>query len=914
MPGLLATKLHTPTPPQRTIPRAYLLRQLKDGLDLGRRLTLVSAPAGFGKTTCMIEWINHARLDPLTWLSVDAADDDPERFFPYLVAALQKIHPIIGQEISASLQSGTMPTAEAISTSLINDISAVTRNFWLVIDDFHLVQNRVILQVFERLIASLPPPLRLVLLTREDPALPLARMRANNQLTEIRADDLRFSREETRAFFKDIVGLSLSEADIETLSNRTEGWVAGLQLVGLSIQGHPDPSRFINTLSGSHRYILSYLTEEVLSRQPEEIQDFLLRTSILENLTGDLCDAVAGRRDSAALLERLLSANLFLTPLDEEQRWYRYHNLFRELLRSRPMMVKGDLVVESHRRASRWFAQACLESSLSERSAYADEAVRHALAIADDEFAAHVIEANAMEIIDQWHAKTVHAWMQSLPPEWIARSPRANLAFAQMYLMRGDHLQASPYLERLQAIFSNAADGVSDSAGEPGLQARWLVLQATAFNAQGKPSEAVEMAQKALERAPKEDSDALGQAYLALANAYQQLEDPQRAEVVYQKLIQLGQASGNLITELLGLSSLALLVITRGRLHYAFELASLGADKLERAGGRLPIGIGLYGELAQVAFEWYHLDEAEHYFQRAEQLSASSGISDAGIYHAIFRSRMHQARGNLDAAAHEIETAARLMRADAPYVVREEVIAQQINIALALHHFTEAEHLLGSEIDLPETLPAPDFPYSQGVLYVSALRMLFDQARREQRACDAFGTAIGLANRLLDSFLQRQYISLALETRLLRSQIMTYHGDLQSALADISSALDLAEPEGYISAFVVEGSSIADSLRSLLRQSQPGTSRSIFIRKILTYMPDHPELIPPHQTAVVEPLTDREIEVLRLIAAGQTYDSMAQRLVVSINTIRSHIKSIYGKLGVNNRTAAVEAARQMGIL
>jgi LuxR family maltose regulon positive regulatory protein len=369
---------------------------LNEGIELGRPMTLVSAPAGFGKTTCISEWLAGWKL-PVAWLSLDEEDNNPGRFFLSLAAALRKIENSSGEgftqlhEVERVLNSGQLSPADVILSALVADILEYPGRFILVLDDFHLIQDPFILKVFERLVASLfqvhrPQPLHLVLLSREDPALPVARLRANNQLTEIRASELRFSRAEAAQFLNSALGLSLENHNIRTLADRTEGWITGLQLAGLSIRGRADPSRFIHELSGSHRFILSYLIEEVLSRQAEDVQQFLLETSILDQLSGDLCRAVTGRADSPALLEQLWGDNLFLVPLDEEAAngagatWYRYHHLFSDLLRNRQAQLQGEKTAELHRRASRWFALACAASPFDSRAELASAAIRHALA------------------------------------------------------------------------------------------------------------------------------------------------------------------------------------------------------------------------------------------------------------------------------------------------------------------------------------------------------------------------------------------------------------------------------------------------------------------------------------------------------------------------------------------------------
>jgi LuxR family transcriptional regulator, maltose regulon positive regulatory protein len=936
--NLLATKLHRPAPPPRLVQRSHLMQRLDEGLQSGCQITLISAPAGFGKSTCASEWLNSLDL-PVSWLSLDASDDDPARFLAYLVAALQKTDEGIGREIEAGLQSGQLSPAEPLIAALLGDIEKMGRKCFLVLDDFQVIKDSTILNMVGVLLAHLPGNLYLVLITREDPQLPLARLRANNNLTEIRAADLRFRQSETGRFLNAMTGLTLSEGDIATLEQRTEGWVVGLQLAGLSMRGRENPSDFIARLSGNHRYILSYLTEEVLSRQPEEIQDFLLQTSILDRLSGDLCDAVTGRADSAALLERLLAANLFLIPLDDEQRWYRYHHLFADLLASRRSVLLGAETAQLHQRASRWFALASEKTTLRERAALAGEAIHHALAAADYSSAVRLMENHVTEIINQWYSKTVTAWIQALPPEWSAQSARLSLAFARMHLIQGDFAKASPYIERLYVLFPPAgADRLSEDLlpEDASVQAGWLALLSTLVSAQGRAVMALGLANQALAIVPAGDDETLCQIYLALAVAYQQMNDWQHTLEAYQKLIQLGQTSDNITTELLGVTALGLMAIQRGQLRYAFDLAEQAAARVSHLDALPPIYTAIYGELGQIYFHWCRLDEAERNFQRAAQMSAAGSFSDGGIFYAVASSRLLQIQGDIDGAVREIQKAVSLMRVDAPVVVREEVIAQQVNVALAQNNLAGAEQILfpGMDADqakaaFPALVSGQSIAYTQGVLYLSALRILLYRARRKNTAAgqspsQGLPDGIDFANRLLAALLYSQFIPLALETLLLRAQLHAVRGNQQASLADLTAALDMAEPEGYISVFVMEGAPVAQALQTVLESSQPGSAREVFLKRILAASPAALRMDLAGSTAgadVREPgaafpesLSAREVDVMRLMAEGQTYEEIAGKLVVSINTVRSHVKSIYGKLGVNNRVAAIEAARARGIL
>jgi len=925
MSNLLATKFYLPSPPPKRLQRPHLVQYLNDGLEYGRHLTLVSAPAGFGKTTCIREWVNGLH-HPITWLSLDPADDDPGRFFSYLLAALQKVDETLGREIQGVLNAGQLPPAEVITTCLINDMLHVRSQFLLVLDDFHVIQDPIILRVFEELVLHFPESLHLVLLTREDPALPLARLRANNHLTEIRADDLRFSRLEADHFLQEVMDLCLSEVDVALLDERTEGWVVGLQLAGLSLRGRPDPSRYITSLSGSHRNILNYLTEEVLDQQPEDTQQFLLRTSILDKLNGDLCNTLTGRSDSAVLLDQLYDSNLFLISLDDEQRWYRYHHLFAEMLRSRQKALLKEETADLHRRASRWYSEASQPSlHLGERTTFASEAIQHAISAEDYATAVKLIESHALVMLMQWHSKTVSEWIQSIPPQWSLQSPKVNLTFAWMHLLHGSFLEVSPYLERLQVIFSN-----NETSEDASLRAEWLALQATLICAQGKAVESLELARRALEIVPEQDGYVRSQIYSAIAGAYKQMDDYPHAVEAYQSLIHYGRAAGNILFELIGISSLALMVIEHGQLHYGYNLATQGEQQAEAAGVMPPICAGIFGELGQIHYQWNQLDQAQTYFERAAQVSVLSGFSDAEIFHAVVRSRLALLRGDLDTAEKEIQTAVERMRVDAPTVVREEVIHQQIRALLARHHLAAAEAaataaLAGEKAfsDFP-TLPVRgnladlmvggDFSYPKALLKISVLRILLYKALDRSDPA-GLREAVALADMLIEALLKHQFIPIVLEALLLQAQMHEALGNKASSLADILQALSLAEPEGFISVFVEGGFRTAEQLEN----KQLGNVQPAYVKTILAAFPfSRPSgstiQTPPQSGGLVERLTERELEVLRLMVEGKTYGDMAGRLVVSINTIRTHIKSIYGKLGVNNRTAAIEAAREMNIL
>ena len=916
MSSLLATKLHRLSVPAKRVQRPHLIQHLNEGLESGRQITLVSAPAGFGKTTCISEWVNGLDL-PITWLWLDESDNDPVRFFAYFITALQKVDENIGRDIEGVLRSGQLPPSDVISTTLINDILELGSQFLLVLDDFHVIQDHNILEVLEKLVtnllqANVPQPLHLVLLTREDPALPLAKLRATNRMTEIRAGDLRFTNPEAGRFLNEVMGLALSPADIAMLEDRTEGWIVGLQLAGLSVRDRANPSGFIATLSGSHRYILSYLTEQVLRQLPEEIQAFLLQTSILDKLSGDLCNAVTGRTDGQLLLERLFSANLFLIPLDDEQQWYRYHHLFADLLRNLQNTLHKDQTAELHRHASRWYAQSDMPN----------EAIQHALAAADYAQAMQLLENHATGMLMQGYMKTVEGWLSAIPPQLRSQNPRTNLAFAWMHLIHGTFAQASPYLERLQAIFSSFQWGPQDDS----LKAEWLTLQSYLLAMQGKPSESVELANQALAIVPEANSYVRSLAANALGSAYLQMNDYTHAVEVYQKAIQYGRTAESLFSNVLGPSILAQIALQRGQLHMTFKVASQGIDRLESSGALPPVSGVVYGALAQVCYQWHQMEPARRHALRAIQLCSLGGYRDGEAYPRVLLARLLQWEGNLEVSSRELQKALDLMQSGASDWVREEAVSQQVRFHLAQNRLDAAEaslqeHGFSSQgrFSIPDLTPGQNITHLDRLLYNAALRILLYRARA-QHELEGLPPGIELADRLVSGALQAEYLPVALEVLLIRAQMHAELGNSQASLADCVKALELAEPEGYILSFLEEGPAVMPLLNTVANQTAAPDRLKKYARKLLDAFPGEGKPVAPHAKrpdkvdGLIEPLTARELQVLRLVAAGDSNQTIATKLVITVRAVKKHTGSIFGKLNVSSRTQAIARARQLGLL
>ncbi|MBN2501736.1 MAG: hypothetical protein JXB38_13225 [Anaerolineales bacterium] len=919
--NLLATKLHRPAVPSKWVARPRLLERLNEGLALDRQVTLISAPAGFGKTTCVSAWLDELADWPVAWLSLDAADDDPGRFCAYLVAALQTVAADLGSEIEGVLRAGQLPPAEVVSTTLINDFLDVESRFMLVLDDFQVIQDAFILQVLTDLLANLPPALHLVLLTREDPPLPLARLRANNQLTEVRAGNLRFSDADTAQFLNEVMGLALSSKDVAELAAKTEGWVAGLQLAGLSVRDREDPSAFIANLSGSHRAILGYLTEQVLDQQPEEIRQFLLQTAILDKLNADLCNAVTGRSDSRALLDRLYNANLFLTPLDDTQHWYRYHQMFVDLLRDQQSQLGQANIAELHQRASRWYAQ----QSVNAPGASVTEAIQHALAAQDYELTVQQLETHAMDLVMQGYAKTVNGWVQAIPAEWGAHSPKTNLAFIWMYMLQGSHAQVLPHLARLEETIA----GLPEHATEwRALRAEWLVIQALLRNMEGKIPESLAAAEEALEIAAPTNNRVRSLAHFGRACAYQARDDYERTVEAYQQSIQYGRASGNWIAEMMSTSGLAQLAYEHGQLHLAAEIVEPVTERLERTGSLPPICTVLYGILGDVYGQWFQLEPARQAIQRALQLSTLGGFNSGIVNCRVLRSRLELLAGNIEAADQDVQDALALMRVDAPDYVRQETAAQQVRVLLSRNRPGAAELALQAfGFSFRDGFSYPTLPkvqnntHSIGMLYTSSLHVLLHQAQANGAPSD-LQTGITLADDLLRGALDNGYVPIALQTLLLRAQL---HALLEGHPAsqadyDYAQALELGASEGFIGVFVEQGAPVAEALAEL------ATSKSKhrdYIARILAAFSglqtlattDHkPPSAQAPSSELIDPLTERELDVLGLMAEGLTYKEIAARLFVSVNTVRYHVKALYAKLNANNRTQAIETARQLQIL
>ena len=914
--SLLTTKLYIPPVRPELVPRPRLVERLNQGLN--RKLTLVSAPAGFGKTTLVTEWLQRLRATSpqgragdaersFTWLSLDENDNDPARFLSYLVAAMQKIDPAIGQAAQAMLEAPQPPPPEPLLTSLINDIAATSRPFVLILDDYHLIHTLSIHQQLAFLLEHQPPPQRgmhLVIATREDPPLPISRLRARGQTTEIRQTDLRFTEEETAGFLRRMMQLELSSSDVAALHRRTEGWVAGLQLAALSLRGRDDVHQLVQSFAGSHRYILDYLVEEVFQRQPADVQYFLLKTSILERFSAPLCDAVCGasrrgaeRDDSHQVLLALEQSNLFIVPLDESRQWYRYHRLLADLLRHRLQMEEAASTIASlHQRASQWY----------QAEGYVADAVHHALAGSDWKRAANLIHAASDTMLKRGEVTTLLRWYQALPEAEVRARPRLCLEYGWALILTGQIEAADSYLGQAEAVAQEETDQDRQAASSDQTVFLGEIIAAQAYvaRARGDDRRTIELSQRALALLPEADTDTRSVLAVNLGITHWSSGHLTEAEQALKEAHHAARQSGNHYAGLTALSFLGTIQATWGKLHQAAELFE---QAIESEAKLPPIALA-HNELGALLYEWNDLEAAAEHLQRGIELSQGSGNMEIQIggYHKL--ARLKQARGDAPAALDALQKAHRLAYDNAlPPLTRIRNAACHVEIALA-------QDDLATAIRWAEqvTQDADASPFYQ-LLGLTPARLLLAQneksaATEQLESCYETAIRAGWQFGVVEV---RALQALAAPTR-------------NAALAFLADALTLAEPEGYVRTFVDKGEPMA----GLLQEAASQGIAPAYVGKLLAALgvwehgsmgetpphgptPTHPY---PHTPTLIEPLSDRELDVLRLLADGQTNQEIAQGLCVSINTVKTHLKNIYGKLGVNNRRAATTQAKRLGLL
>ena len=899
--SLLTTKFYRPPVSPKLVPRPHLIRRLEEGLQLGHRVTVISAPAGFGKTTLLSDWLSQTGR-PVAWLSLDEGDNDPTRFLAYLIVALQRIDPTIGQTAQAMLQAprgASQP--EPLLTTLINDIVATAEPFILVLDDYHVIEATAIHKAVSFLLDHMPPVeqgLHLVIATRADPPLPLARLRGRGQMTELHAADLRFSPSEAEAYFNETMALALSAEQVAALEQRTEGWVVGLQLAALALQGmlalpgHENVASFVQAFSGSQRYVLDYLTEEVLNRQTQEIQAFLLQTAILNRLTGPLCDAVrfgaaktpdrSEGRESQEVLEALEAANLFLVSLDEDRRWYRYHHLFADILRQRLERERGDLVPKLHRRASEWY----------EREGLITEAIGHAITCGDFERAAHLIQKAGWAIFTRGEMTTILGWIAALPQHFVRANPQLVVLHAWTMAKSGDLDGAERSLQEF--------DGDS-------FHGEVTAVRAYLAGVRGDLSQAVELSQRALALLPAEDLVVRAIVTQNLGVAYHWSGDPVAAIQALTEAVALSRAAGQSFQTLTAMAILGRAYEMQAALHQAMktyqEALELGFDADRRPA---PFACMAYVGMAGVLYEWNDLDAARQSALDGVRLSEIGGFIAYQVFGRALLARICEAQGDRGSALEYIEQAERLGQGSDYALVTALATELRVRLWLAQGNLMAAARWAQKH----RVQPADELDAAIEIELTAVARTLMAQDRP--------GDALSVLASLLEASQAAGRTADVIKVRALQALAFQAQEDEDRALSALEHALSLAEPEGHVRTFADEGAPMARLLRRALATRSGGTEEHgiapEYLNRLLAAIHQVPLATTPAAQALVEPLTEREMEILRLIAGGLSNREIAQELVVAVSTVKSHINHIYGKLEVRNRTQAVARARNLGLL
>ena len=913
--AILATKLYIPPPRPRVVRRARLIDRLQAGMQRTPSVILISAPAGFGKTTLVSEWIasltpvpSPTRRGEIAWLSLDEDDNDLPRFITYFIAALQTIAPAVGEATLGALQSSQPPPTDVLLTALLNDLAALG-DAVLVLDDYHVIESPPVDEALTFFVDHLPPQFRLVIASREDPQLPLARLRASGQLTELRATDLRFTPDEAAAFLNHAMDLNLSAGDIAALEARTEGWIAGLQLAALalqgtlSMQGRSDTASFIQAFTGSHRFVLDYLMEEVLQRQPEAVRHFLLQTSILDRLCGPLCEAVTERTGGRGLLETLERGNLFVVPLDDQRQWYRYHHLFADVLHARLVDEQADRVAELHRRASVWY----------ERNDLPADAIRHALIAKDSARAANLIERVWLAMDLAYRSAAWLQWAQQLSEELIRAHPVLCLGYAWA-MLNGGELEASELWLRAAERWIDPVPDVAaqmvvvDEAQYRSLPAAIASARAYRALALGDIPGTIAHARRALALVAEDDAIRRSQAtgLLGLAEyAAGDLAAAERSLLAFQATAR----QGGDIANALGITFiLANLWLVQGRLREAVGAYREALHHAERQTA-LPIGSAdLYRGLGELRCEQGDLEGAAQYLKTAQQVGEQAALTGLPHRLGVARARLLAAEGDLSGALDLLEEAERqYVRSPLPdqsiaaIKARVWVRQDQLSAAIAwareqnlspdddLNYLREFEHLTLSRVLIARYRNGRD----EGALRDA--RRLLD---RLQQAAEAGGRAGSV-----------------IEILLLQALARHAQGDTPAAITSLERALTLAEPEGYVRLFVDEGEPMRLLIFDVgLRIEKQKRDES---RKLIGYVEKLLAAFAPaaaQQSSIVEPLSERELDVLKLLGTELSGPEIADRLSVALNTVRTHTKNIYSKLGVNSRRAAVRRAEEAGLL
>ena len=896
---LLATKLHVPQPRGGFLPRPRLLDRLAEGMS--RSLVLVCTPAGFGKTTLLGDWARRSTR-PVAWLSLDASDNDPARFWWYLAAALDTVGAAAGG-LTERLRGPRPVSLELVVPALINQLADLPDEVALVLDDYQVIDSAAVHHSLALLLDRLPPELRVVLASRADPPLPLARLRARNQLAELRAADLRFTPDEAATFLREATGLDLTAASLAALDARTEGWVAGLQLAALSLRGHTDPAGFVATFSGSHRYILDYLTEEVLARQPQQVTSFLRETSVLERLSGPLCDAVTGRADGQVMLEEIERANLFLVPLDDVRGWWRYHHLFADLLRARLEQAFPQRLRELHRNAAAWL----------ERHGLVDDAIQHALTAGEAAWAARLVEQHAQARFMGSEGATVDRWLKALPPELIPARPQLGVLSAMRALLGGRVDEVGPLLADAERAYAGQPQE-PPASGPANVPAMLALLRAELARQHGDLDRTIAFAEQALAGLPEDDHLVRSLVDWTRAVADWLGGRLAQAEPALARIVAAQWAAGEHDLALSVCYELSLIQRALGRLGAARRTCQEALERAAQSGRPLPAVGAAHVGLAEVLRQRNELDAALDHATQGVALCRQLAYAQPLAAGLTTMAWIRHAQGDPAGALQAIVQAERVRPDLGVVALLNPVPAQRGRLLLADGQVTEAAHWVKQCGVATDDQPS----YPQEGEYLVLARVLLAEHTPD--------LALGLLGRLRDLALSQERAGSLIEVQMLRALALAAVGDQAAALAALAEAFVLAAPEGYLRVFLDEGAPIATLLGKLAATAAKGQAtaarvpRPYLTRLLEAFDQDGLNVLPrPRHGSVlvaglVAPLSARELEVLALLTAGMSNHAVAEELVITLDTVKRHVTHILDKLGAANRTQAVTRAHELGLL
>jgi len=890
---LLTTKLYIPQLNIDLVSRPRLYKRLDEGLT--HKLTLISASAGFGKSTLMAGWLSE-RDQPVAWLSLDQGDNDSVRFWTYLIAAIQTIHQEIGVEARQIVSMPQLHSTELVAISLINDISQFAHDLILILDDYHVIEVEQVHASLSYLLEHQPPNLHIILSTRVDPSISLARLRAHSQLIEVRAEDLQFSTEEAATLLNEKMGLNLKPEQIEALNTHTENWVVGLQLAALSLKGQHSYDAFIEEFTGSHQFVLDYLIEEVLDTLPDAQREFLMRTSITERFCGNLCQVVTGNPSSRQILDEIRKSNLFLIPLDTHGRWFRYHHLFAEVLYALLEQEHPGEIEALHLKAAAWF----------ESEGHPGEAVDHALRSGNMDRAKELVFKYWQSFFYKGEVATVLRWLDALPEEIERNDPSVSLARCWAHFLRGQISALGPHLEQANNAYERLVNkGVLRGAQRDLVAGQLAMMRSVLARGRGEHASSVAYAEEAVRLTPAEMLEGIGLGWTMLAAARAGAGDFNGAIEAYERGIALSQAEGNLLAAYGCIYGQSMYMLLQGRLNDAERLCRSAIERAASEGhSDFPAAGSLYVTMARINLERYRLEEAEAYLNTGLHIARPGGFNEAVRTGRYLRAHLAAARGDLVTAADIFQETAQIVNAmDDPYLTGElngewaklcikvgdpDAARQKLNILEEKLAITQhANLLLWWRALFPRQLCAEG-------RYNEALTTL-DESIHRARAVNSNGELVRL---------------LALQAVALDAV-----GDHMTARSVLQEALTLGAPESYIWRWLDAGPRIEPLLHHIkdnhdtpqalypYLDSLIGTCRSVF-----------GESARPQPGKIPDPLTSRELEVMRLICKGYSNPEIASELVVTINTIKKHTSNIYGKLGVSSRTQAIARARELDLL